>query len=129
MIKTIKIEDTLHERSEAALNEFKKFFASYVKKNKPLEFPKWRSELNEEGEVDDLISGHVPTTVQEQKDTFYLHGDQLDDLYENLSTGDDPMPNYYKSAIYFFIFNHIFDWYDKEGEAYFYQLTKGRVKK
>jgi hypothetical protein len=124
MIKTIEIHDTLQERCEIALTDFKKFFANYVKKHKTKELPRWRGELNEEGEVDDLISSHVPTKPQELKDTFYLHGDELDELYEDFSTGDDPMPNYYGSAIYFHIFNYIFDWFEAHGQDYINELNE-----
>ena len=129
MIRKVEIEDTLHHRAELALVEAKKLIANYVKKNHSKNLPRWRGELNEEGEIHSLVESYVPTSSKELKDTAYLYEKELEECYESLWSGEDPLDSYVESAIYLFIWSHIYDWYDKEGEAYFYQLTKERVKK
>lgn len=103
MKRTIEMDDNLDEIVADAKSELEERFA----------------ELKDADEPHDLISeiadSFVPVYTKEIEDLYYLHGDMLDDAYEDAGIGDGKKEDNYKQvAIYCYIEQELWDFYNEE---------------
>jgi hypothetical protein len=71
------------------------------------------NDLDYSGQVHEIVDGSVPIYNKEIEDTWYLHGNQLEEAYENAGVGDNPRENSGMTAIYFYIHEQVAEWYHK----------------
>jgi hypothetical protein len=122
MKKTIEIEDSLQERVDSAIDDVKEELKRYVAENKPDRLPCISNDLDYSGAIHEIVDGSVPVYTKEIQDTWYLHKSELEEAYENAGVGDNPTENDGMSAIYFYILEKVYEWYQEEAEEYFEEL-------
>jgi hypothetical protein len=123
MKRTIEMEDTLESRVNSAIEQVREHFQSYLKDNNCTECPDV-SDLNYSGEVHEIVDSCVPVYTKEIKDTWYLHQDELTEAYENSGMGDNSFDNGGMVAIYCYIEQKVYEWFDENSEEIFENFKK-----
>lgn len=126
---TIEIDDTLQERVDAAIEEVKDLLKSYTKREQPDELPCLHNDLDYSGDVHSIVDSAVPIYTKEIEATWYLHGRDLEEAYENCGIGANPRENDGKVAIYCYIEAKVCEWYHENAEAVFEAAKKKRGEK
>jgi len=131
MKRTIEIEDKLCERVESAKEETTDAIIEYIRENELTE-PETQEELedliedidcletndifdkvNYSGRIDEIIDGCVPVYTYDIKTAFFLHGNKLEEAYENSGIGDNPLENNGMTAIYCYISQELYNGMDE----------------
>lgn len=119
---TIEIDDTLQERVDAAIEEVKDLLTSYTKREQPDELPCLHNDLDYSGDVHGIIDSAVPIYTKEIEATWYLHGRDLEEAYENCGIGENPRENNGMAAIYCYIEAKVCEWYHDHAQDVFDEL-------
>jgi hypothetical protein len=127
---TIEIEDTLQDRVDSAIEDVKDELLRYCDDNEPDKVPDLGNDLDYSGTIHEIVDGSVPIYTKEISDTWYLHGNALEEAYENAGVGDNPKENNGLAAIYFYIHEQVNEWYNDHAEDIFEEWqAKHRAKK
>ncbi len=74
---------------------------------------------NDAEEALDIVDGSVPIYTQEIKDIMYLHGDDVEEAFDNAGIGgkDGKWPmGWQAAAIYCYIDQKVHEWYSENAE-------------
>jgi len=127
---TIEIEDTLQDRVDSAIEDVKTELLRYCDDNEADKLPDLGNDLDYSGAIHEIVDGSVPIYTKEIDDTWYLHGNKLEEAYENAGVGDNPKENNGQAAIYFYIHEQVNEWYNDHAENIFEEWQeKHRAKK
>jgi hypothetical protein len=127
---TIEIEDTLRDRVDSAIEDVKTELLRYCEDNEPDKLPDLCNDLDYSGAIHEIVDGSVPIYTKEIDDTWYLHGNALEEAYENAGVGDNPKENNGQAAIYFYIHEQVNEWYNDHAEDVFEEWqAEHRAKK
>lgn len=118
-IKTIKVNDSLPDRVEVAIDEVKEELIKYLNENDPDEVPCISNDLDYSGAIHEIVDGCVPIYTHEIETAWYLHGQELESAYENAGVGHNPRENNGMAAIYFYIMDEVNEWYSNNAEDLF----------
>jgi hypothetical protein len=118
--RTVEIEDTLQERVSEAIEEVREELLNYLTENPDTEdTPDLGNDLDYSGAIHEIVDGSVPIYTSEITDTWFLHGSELEEAYENAGFGNNPRENDGMAAIYAYIDAAVSDWYHKNAEDIF----------
>lgn len=123
---TIEIEDSLQERVDAAISEVQDLLKSYVRRNEPDDLPCLHNDLDYSGDVHAIIDSAVPIHTAEIDATWYLHGRDLEEAYENVGIGTNPRENNGMAAIYCYIEQKVAEWYADKAEQVFEEALQAQ---
>ena len=112
MKRTIEINDTLKEHLNDCYAEIKEYAVSYIKENTCEEPPDW-DDLDYSGRLHEIIDSNVPIYTYEIEGLWYLYSDLFEYAYENAGVGDNPKENNGMTAIYFYLWDKSYEWYDE----------------
>jgi hypothetical protein len=130
--RTIEIEDTLQECVDGAIEAVKDELLSHLEQNPDTEsLPDW-GDLDYSGALHEIIDGAVPIYTSEIKDIFYLHGDDVEQAFDDAGIGekDDkgwPM-GWHAAAIYCYIERQAYDWYAANAAEVFEEWQEKQQK-
>jgi hypothetical protein len=120
MKRIIEIEDSLDSRVDNAIDEVKKELESYLEQNPDTnKLPCLNNDLDYSGAIHEICDGACPIYTHEIKSTWYLYANELEQAYENAGCGDNPRENDGMAAIYFYIYEKVSDWYNREAGEIF----------
>lgn len=124
--RKIEIEDTLDERVKDCCDEVKDLLIAAIEEDDLEEGDSVPSisDLDYSGSVHECIDSAVPIYTKEIKDLWYLYGDKFEEAYENAGVGDNPKENSGMSAIYFYISEKVYEWYDENADEIFEENCK-----
>ena len=112
MKRTIEIDDTLPEIIKSAIEDVTEWLREWLDENHPdledePDTPCLHNDLDYAGRVHEIVDGAVPIYTAEVNDCFYLHGDDIEQAFDNAGIGDkcdDQWPCGWKpAAIYCYI--------------------------
>jgi len=123
MERTITIEDTLNERAQSAIDEVRDYLLEYLADNTNTEeLPCISNDLDYSGRVHEIIDGSVPIYTSEINDTMYLHGNEVEEVFDDAGIGDRdagwPM-GWKAAAIYCYLERQVHEWYSDHAEEVF----------
>tara|TARA_R110001599_G_scaffold11848_6_gene55891 strand:- start:8575 stop:8976 length:402 start_codon:yes stop_codon:yes gene_type:complete len=132
MERMIKIDDTLEQRIAGAIEEVHNLLIAYVQEHGIEEGddpPCLSNDLNYSGSVDEMIESATPFCTAEIRDTMYLHGDAIEEAFENAGIGEkedsEGFPLGWKAAaINIYISERVGEWYWDEAEG----IVEGLIK-
>ena len=119
MQRTINIEDTLPDRLETVIGEVKEELLRYLEESEPDTLPDLHGDLDYSGGFHEIVDSSVPIYTNEIRDTWYLHGGELEEAYENAGVGNNPRENDGMSAIYFWLSEKASEWYHENARGIF----------
>ncbi len=109
---TITLDDTLQDCVDGAIAEVKQALLDYLEDHPDTDEPPCLSnDLDYDGQIHQIIDSAVPIYTQEIKTAWSLHGDDLEDAYENAGVGENPREDNGMAAIYYYISEKIGEWY------------------
>jgi|LakMenEpi03Aug12_release.lakeMendotaPanAssembly.Ray.scaffolds.fasta_scaffold654476_1 hypothetical protein len=120
--RTIEIDDVLPDCVESAIEEVEELLRDYIKDNKPDSVPCLSNDLDHDGRVHEIVDGSVPIYTAQIEAAWFLHGDDLEEAYENAGCGENPRENNGMAAIYYYIYEKVAAWYGKNAEEIFDEL-------
>lgn len=134
MKRTVEIDDTLQDCVDSAIEEVKNELESYLEQNPDTdELPCLNNDLDYSGAIHEIIDGSVPIYTSEINDIFYLHGDEVEQAFDDAGIGskdDEGWPNGWKAAaIYFYIEAEVQNWYRENGQDIFDEWKEKRDSK
>lgn len=109
--KEIEFND-VHEQLSLIKEEIVELCKRYVKDNQ--ELPEDIDVLNDSGAVDQIIDGSVPIYTWDIRCNWLFYHDEFEGAYENAGIGDNPLENDGMTAIYFYLWEQVRDWFDSE---------------
>ena len=131
-MRTVKleIEDTLPERVENVIEELEHMLREYVAENPDKEeFPCLHNDLDYNGAFHELVDSSVPVYTSEIKDIMYLHGDEIEDAFDDAGLGekeDDKWPVGWKpAAISCYLQQQASCWYENCAKQIFEEARSG----
>jgi len=121
MKRTIEIEDNLSELVEQCQEELKEDFVDYLRENPDItDFDTYYQKQGCD-RVSEIVDSSTPIYYSDIDGLYYLHGNDLDEAYDNAGIGDRSEENYRQGAIYFYLSENTFDymrelqeWFDDE---------------
>lgn len=121
MKRTVEIEDTLPICVKVACESVKLLATEYLEENPDLkEAPELSNDLDYSGSFHEIVDGAVPIYNSEIRDIFYLHGDDVEEAFDNAGIGnktDEGWPMGWKAAaIYCYIEQETAQWYEANKE-------------
>ena len=120
MKKQIEIDDTLQELVDGATEQLKDWLLEHLEDNPDTtSTPCMRNDLDNCGTVHEIIDGAVPIYYWEIDTIHFLHGNRVEEAYENSGIGDKTEENYKAIAIYCFIEQEVAEWYEENAEGIF----------
>ena len=123
MKRQIEINDTLQETVDGAIEEVRAYMLEWLDENEPDDVPCLSNDLDYSGRVHEIIDGSVPIYTHEIRDLFYLHGNELEQAFDDAGCGekdDSQWPMGWRpAAIYFYIQQQVGEWYHNESQAIF----------
>lgn len=132
--RTIEIEDTLQDCVDGAISEVKDALLEYLKENPDTdETPDISNDLDYSGTIHEIVDGSVPIYTQEITDIFFLHGDEVEQAFDDAGIGEkkdgDGWPMGWKAAaIYCYIEQQVHDWYRSNAEDIFTEWKEKQDK-
>ena len=122
--RTIEIDDTLQDCVDSAIESVKDELESYLKQNPDTdELPCINNDLDYSGAIHEIIDGSVPIYTAEIDDIFYLHGDDVEQAFDDAGIGskdDKGWPMGWKAAaIYCYIEAEVQRWYHDNAQDIF----------
>lgn len=125
MKRTVEIDDTLQECVDGAIEEVKTALLEYLDENKDTDqTPDLGNDLDYSGRVHEIIDGAVPVYTKEIADIFYLHGDEVEQAFDDAGIGEKqdgagwPM-GWKAAAVYCYIEQQVHEWYRNNAEDIF----------
>jgi len=120
MERTLKVDDTLQDCVDGAIEEVKDVLENFLKENPDTsETPDMGNDLDYSGRIHEIVDGSVPVYYHEIDTAWYLHGDALEEAYENAGIGDNPRENSGMVAVYCYIEQAVQEWYQDNAEDIF----------
>lgn len=122
--RTVEIEDTLQDCVDSAISEVKDELLSYLSENPDTdELPCISNDLDYSGRIHEIVDSSVPIYTSEVNDIMYLHGDDVEEAFDNAGIGekkDEDWPMGWKAAaIYTYIEQEVHEWYrENAGEVF-----------
>ena len=117
MKRTVEIDDTLQDRVDSAISETEESLMDYLSNYPETDSDLDIEDLNCRGMIDQIIDGCVPVYYHEINTIWYLHGDRIEEAYENAGIGENPRENSGMTAIYLYISDKVYQWYADNAEA------------
>ena len=118
MKRNVDIDDTLQERVDGACQEVEDYLLEYLAENPDLdELPCLRNDLDYAGSIHEIVDGSVPIYTQEIIDIFYLHGQDVEQAFDDAGLGskDDDWPmGWREAAVYCYIDQEVNEWWERE---------------
>ena len=114
-IRKIEIEDDLQERIDNACEEVKEYAIERMKEDELDEAPDF-GDLDYSGQVHQIVDSSVPVYYSEIDGLWFLYSNQFEEAYENAGLGGEPRENSGMTAIYFYIWEQVAEWYEKNRE-------------
>jgi len=125
MKRNIEIDDTLDDCVTEAIDAVRAELLSYLEQNQDSdEVPCISNDLDYSGAIHEIIDGAVPIYTQEITDIFYLHGDEVEQAFDDAGIGDKqdgagwPM-GWKAAAVYCYIESKVHEWYQAEAKDIF----------
>ena len=106
----IEMDDVLSDCVNSAIEETKTLLMEYLKENDLSHCD--LSDIDSHGELHEIIDSSVPVYTKQIKDAWYLHEDKSTDAYMNAGIGNNPMDNDGMAAIYCYIQQEVYHWFD-----------------
>lgn len=124
MKRTIEIEDTLQDRVDSAIEDVNTKLETYLKDNPDTDdLPCLNNDLDYSGAIHEIVDGSVPIYTGEINDTFFLHGDEIEQAFDDAGIGskdDKDWPMGWKAAaIYCYIDQAVQEWYRNNAQDIF----------
>lgn len=120
----IEIEDTLDDRVNTAIERVQELLVNYLNDNKVDTVPCLHNDLDYDGSVSEIVDSSVPIYTSEIRDLWYLYDTEFEAAYENAGVVTNPRENHGMSAIYFYIFEKVNEWYFNNAEDIFDEWEK-----
>lgn len=119
-----EIDDTLQEHVDSACERVKEELLNYLDSNPDTdELPDLGNDLDYDGSIHEIVDGSVPIWTQEINDIFYLHGDEVEQAFDDAGIGekkDEGWPMGWKAAaIYCYIEQKVHEWYGSNAQEVF----------
>lgn len=129
--RTIEIEDNLQDICDQAIDEVKEELISYLDQNPDTdETPDLGNDLDYSGAIHEIVDGSVPIYTQEIEDIMYLHGNEVEQAFDDAGIGDkssDNWPMGWKAAaIYCYIDDAVRQWYNDNADDVFEEWKEKR---
>lgn len=127
--RKIEIEDNLQDYVDGAIDKVKKCLQDYLKENPDTEeTPCISNNLDYSGRIHEIVDGSVPIYTKEIEDTMYLHGDKIEQAFDDAGIGekkDEGWPMGWKpAAIYCYIEQEVNEWYRDNADDIFKEWQK-----
>jgi len=123
MKRTIEIEDGLQDWVNEAIEQVDETLRDYLTQNPDKEeLPCLNNDLDYDGTIHQIIDGAVPIYTSKINDAFYLHGNTLEESYDNAGIGDKSEDNWKGIAIYCYIQEKVNEWYDENAQDIFEEI-------
>lgn len=124
MKRTVEIDDTLQDCVDGAIESVKDAMIEYLDQNPDTDkTPDIGNDLDYSGTIHEIIDGAVPIYNAEIADIFYLHGDDVEQAFEDAGIGtkdNEGWPNGWKpAAIYCYIDQQVHEWYRSNADDVF----------
>jgi len=120
---TVEIDDTLEERVESGVESLKERLDHYVEENPREEnYGAARDQLLDE--ISEIANNETPCGYAEINDLHYLHGDALEQAYQDAGLGAIGDDNWKTTSIYCYLDQEIRNWLYGSGEEYFAELRE-----
>jgi hypothetical protein len=131
--RTIEIDDILQDCVDSAIESVKDELECYLKNNPDTdELPCISNDLDYSGAIHQIIDGSVPIYTSEINDIFYLHGDDVEQAFDDAGIGtkdDKGWPMGWKAAaIYCYIEQQVHEWYRANAEDIFTEWKEKQDK-
>src|SRR3990167_10758212 len=89
MKRQIEIDDTLQDCVDGAIGSVKEELLSYLDANPDTdETPDLGNDLDYSGAIHEIVDGAVPIYTQEIADIMYMHGDDVEQAFDNAGIGE-----------------------------------------
>lgn len=128
MKRQIEIDDTLGERVDNAIEDVRQELLNYLDENKPDKVPCISDDLDYSGVIHEIIDGSVPVYTKEIEDTWYLYASELEEAYDNAGFGKNPRENNGMVAIYCYISDKVYGWYNDHAQEVFEEWQEKQPK-
>lgn len=123
--RTVLIDDTLQDCVDSAVDSVKDALLEYLASNSDTDkTPDIGNDLDYSGTIHEIIDGSVPVYTAEIADIFYLHGDEVEQAFDDAGIGEKrdgagwPM-GWKAAAIYCYIEQQVHDWYRANADDVF----------
>jgi hypothetical protein len=122
----VTINDTLNERAEGAADDTRLALLRYIEEHELTEGDDCPdlSDLNFNGEIDEIADRATPINTSEINDTMYLHGGEIEEAFESrfgaeAKTQEGGPLGWQAVAICTYINDQIAEWYSDNAEGIF----------
>ena len=134
MKRTVEIDDTLQDCVDSAIDSVKDALLEYLDSNPDTdETPDYGNDLDYSGRMHEIVDGSVPVYTAEIADIFYLHGDAVEQAFDDAGIGskdDKGWPMGWKAAaIYCYIEQQVHQWYHDNADDVFSEWQDKRAEK
>ena len=124
MKRTIEINDNLQEWVDGAIADVKEALLDFLNDNPDTdETPDWGNDLDYSGRLHEIIDGAVPIYTADIDAAFYLHGDEIEQAFDDAGIGskdDKGWPMGWKpAAIYCYIEQQAQEWFRNNADDLF----------
>lgn len=121
--RTIEINDVLPDCVASAIEEVETALRDYLAENPDCDkTPCLNNDLDYDGSIHEIVVGAVPIYTAEIKAAWFLHGDDLEQAYENAGVGKNPRDNNGITAIYYYIYEKVAEWYSDNAREIWHDL-------
>ena len=122
--RTVEMDDTLQDRVDSAIEDVKSELIEYLDQNPDTDkTPCISNDLDYSGAIHEIIDSATPIYTKEIEDNFYLHGDDIEQAFDDADIGtkeDKGWPCGWKAAaICCYIEQAVHKWYHKEADDIF----------
>ena len=131
--RSYEIDDTLQGCVDSAIESVKEELLNHLKANPDTdELPELGNDLDYSGAIHEIIDGSVPIYTQEIKDIMYLHGDEVEQAFDDAGIGekkDEGWPmGWQAAAIYCYIEEKVNEWYSSNAQDIFDEWLESKPK-
>lgn len=124
--RTIEVNDVLPGCVADAIEEVERKLRDYIKDNPDCDAqPCLWNDLNDRGDIHEIIDGAVPIMTADIEAAWFLHGRDLEAAYEDAGVGTDPRENNGMAAIYYYIEQKVNEWYHDNAAGIFAEIRHG----
>ena len=129
--RTVELDDTLQERVGDAIEEVERELRNYLEANQDTdECPDLGNDLDYRGAIHEIVDGSVPVYTHEIDTIFYLHGNVVEQAFDDAGIGskdDKGWPNgWHAAAIYCYIEQQVNEWWHANAEQIFDDWKQAR---
>ena len=113
----IDIEDVLPGRVNIVLKEVQAEIKKYLATHNLTECDLY--DINDRGELYEIIGICVPSDPKHIKDAWYLHGKELEEAYFEMKEGSNPLDHDGVTAIFCYLEKKVNEWFDQNAHQLF----------